>query len=237
MPTVLRPTAPIAADVVLPGDPGRALALAQELLVAPRMSNHAHGLWGYSGETAEGDALTIQSTGVGAPSAALVLGDLAEAGVTRAVRVGTCVALGDEVDLHSTLLCERALAVDGTSRALGAAEAAEPDRGLTDALAALPGAPAVRRTVVTADVIHGDGDGGGVPADLREHWLAGGAVAAEMQVAALFAAGSQRGVKVAALLVVADGADGREGDSSRLDEAASAAGALAARALRDEGAR
>jgi uridine phosphorylase len=231
VPTVLRPTAPIAADVVLPGDPGRALALAQELLVAPKMSNHAHGLWGYSGETAEGGALTIQSTGVGAPSAALVLGDLAEAGATRAVRVGTCVSLGDELDLHSTLLCERALAVDGTSRALGADAAVEPDAGLTEALAALPGAPAVRRTVVTADVIHGEA--GGVPADLRERWRAGGAVAAEMQVAALFAAGSRRGVKVAALLIVADGADGREGDSSSLEEAASAAGALAARVFRD----
>ncbi len=55
------------------------------------MSNHARGLWGYSGRTPAGTALTIQSTGMGGPSAALVLGDLAELGVRRAVRVGTCV--------------------------------------------------------------------------------------------------------------------------------------------------
>lgn len=232
VPTVLHSTAPIAEDVVLPGDPGRALTLAQQLLVAPKMSNHAHGLWGYSGETSDGDALTIQSTGIGAPSAALVLADLAEAGVTRAVRVGTCVSLSDDLELHSTLLCERALASDGTSRALGAGDAVQPDADLTEALAALPGAPAFRRTVVTADVIHADCDG--VPAALRERWLAGGAVAAEMQAAALFAAGSRLGVRVAGLLVVADGADGREGDSAALEEATSAAGELAARALRDE---
>ena len=42
---------PIAPDVLLPGDPGRAMALAQTLLVAPKMHNLHRGLWGYSGET------------------------------------------------------------------------------------------------------------------------------------------------------------------------------------------
>src|SRR6266511_1667751 len=121
VPIVLRPTAPVAADALLPGDPGRALALAQALLTEPRMSNHAHGLWGYSGETAAGRPLTIQATGIGGPSAALVLGDLAELGVRRAVRVGTCVGLVGDIALADTVLCERALAADGTSRALGAA--------------------------------------------------------------------------------------------------------------------
>ena len=51
VPSRLRPTAPIAADAVLVGDPGRALLLAQELLEEPKMSNHARGLWGYSGQT------------------------------------------------------------------------------------------------------------------------------------------------------------------------------------------
>src|SRR6201999_2083420 len=93
MPARLRPTAPIAAAAVLVGDPGRALMLAQELLEQPRMSNHARGLWGYSGCTPAGEELTIQATGIGGPSAAVVLADLAELGVRRAVRVGTCTAL------------------------------------------------------------------------------------------------------------------------------------------------
>jgi uridine phosphorylase len=234
VPAVLVPTAAPAADVLLPGDPGRALALAQELLVAPKMSNHAHGLWGYSGETPQGEPLTIQATGIGAPSAALVLGDLAELGVRRAVAVGTCVALSEDLGICSTLLCARALAGDGTSRALGAGEAVDADAGLTGALAALPGAPTAQQTVATADVLHADGDG--VPAALRERWLAAGAVAAEMQAATLFAAGPRLGISVAALLVVTDGADGREGDPAALEEASSAAGALAARALGDGGA-
>ena len=96
MPSRLRPTAPIAADAVLVGDPGRALMLAQALLEEPKMSNHARGLWGYSGQTPAGRPLSIQATGMGGPSAALVLADLAELGVRRAIRVGTCVAIEPE---------------------------------------------------------------------------------------------------------------------------------------------
>jgi uridine phosphorylase len=232
VPTVLRPTAPVAADVLLPGDPGRALALAQDLLIAPRMSNHAHGLWGYSGETAAGRPLTIQSTGIGGPSAAHVLGDLAELGARRAVRVGTCVALDGGLELGAMLLCGRALAVDGTSRALGAAPAVEPDAGLTASLAGLPGAPGRSATVVSADVIREAGSPV-VPATLRARWLADGAIAAELQMAALFALGGRLGVGVAGLLVVADDAEGRAGDDTALAESASAAAALAARALAD----
>ena len=93
MPQRLRPTAPIAADAILVGDPGRALMLAQELLEQPKMANHARGLWGYSGRTPAGAELSVMSTGMGGPSAALVLADLAELGVRRAVRVGTATAL------------------------------------------------------------------------------------------------------------------------------------------------
>ena len=48
----LKPTAPLAERVLLPGDPGRALLLAQSLLEAPKMFNHNRGLWGYTGRPA-----------------------------------------------------------------------------------------------------------------------------------------------------------------------------------------
>jgi uridine phosphorylase len=95
MPARLRPTAPIATDAILVGDPGRALMLAQVLLEQPKMSNHARGLWGYGGVTPGGAELTIQSTGMGGPSASIVLADLAELGVRRAIRVGTGSSLGN----------------------------------------------------------------------------------------------------------------------------------------------
>ena len=64
-PVHLRPHAEVAERVLLPGDPGRALRLAQQLLDAPKMLNHNRGLWGYTGAAADGEPLTIQSTGLG----------------------------------------------------------------------------------------------------------------------------------------------------------------------------
>ena len=129
MPSRLRPTAPIAPDAILVGDPGRALLLAQELLEQPRMSNHARGLWGYSGETPEGRELTIQATGMGGPSAAIVLADLAKLGVRRAIRVGTCTALAPAAKAGELLIVAEALAGGGSAAAYGVelGEAVLPD--------------------------------------------------------------------------------------------------------------
>src|SRR5215208_7774512 len=117
MPHHLRPSTDYAEDALLPGDPGRALALAQQLLSEPRMSNHARGLWGYTGETPERRPLSIQSTGMGGPSAAIVLHELAELGVRRAIRVGTCGSLDPELQLGQLVVAGEALAEDGASRA------------------------------------------------------------------------------------------------------------------------
>ena len=105
------------------------------------MSNHARGLWGYTGETPEGRPLSIQSTGMGGPSAAIVLQELAELGVRRAIRVGTCGALDPELVHGELVVAADSLAEDGASRALGAGETAEPDPGLTAALAARTSSP------------------------------------------------------------------------------------------------
>jgi uridine phosphorylase len=229
---VLDPTAPIASDVLLTGDPARAMALAQQLTTDPKMANHAHGLWGYSGDTAAGWPLTIQSTGIGGPSAALVLADLAEAGATRAVRVGTCVALDGDLAIATMLLCGRALAADGTSRALGADVAADADPVLTGALSSALDASPSASTVVSTDLIAVNG--GAPPPAMREQWLNAGAVAAEMQAAALFALAPRLGMQVAALLVVADDSEGRPGSAGELDDAAVAAAELATRTLEDQ---
>ena len=64
-PIHLRPAAELAERVLLPGDPHRALHVAQALLEKPLMFNHHRGLWGYSGTARDGEPLTIQSTGMG----------------------------------------------------------------------------------------------------------------------------------------------------------------------------
>jgi DeoD family purine-nucleoside phosphorylase len=192
-PIHIHPTAPLAERVLLPGDPGRALALAQSLLQEPRMFNHHRGLWGYTGTAPDDLALTIQSTGMGGPSAAIVLTELIALGARRAIRVGTCGALAAGLALGELVIAREAICADGTSRALGAGERAAADRSLTDALARH--APsALLGTVVSVDLFYG-GD------ERTEHR---DAVAVEMEAAALFAVGAGAGVPVACMLAVSD---------------------------------
>ena len=89
----INPKAELAERVLLPGDPHRALAVAQALTEQPLMFNHARGLWGYTGTAPDGEPLTIQATGMGGPSAAIVVEELIALGARRFVRIGTCGAL------------------------------------------------------------------------------------------------------------------------------------------------
>jgi uridine phosphorylase len=228
MPLHLRPNTPYAPDALLPGDPGRALALAQQLLTEPKMSNHARGLWGYTGETPEGRPLSIQSTGMGGPSAAIVLHELAELGVKRAVRVGTCGAIDPELNHGQLVVAGEALAEDGASRALGAGEAVGPDPELTARLAAGLSPGGVSR-IVTTDLFYGDGD--------LEAWRRRGAVAVEMEAATMFALGKRVGVATGCVLAVSDTFE--DGTRHRIEdddlaEAAERMGALAADALNSD---
>jgi len=117
----LYPTAELAPRALLPGDPGRALTLAQLLLDGPRMFNHARGLWGYTGTAADGEPLTIQATGIGGASTAAVLEDLAGLGLEVALRAGTCRANSPEPALGTILTVGLAQAQDGISVAAGTA--------------------------------------------------------------------------------------------------------------------
>jgi DeoD family purine-nucleoside phosphorylase len=201
-PIHLRPTADLAERVLLPGDPGRALALAQALLEKPLMFNHHRGLWGYTGMAADGERLTIQSTGMGGPSAAIVLQELLSLGVRRAIRVGTCGALNGGLELGEVLVAREALAADGTSRMLGAGERIAGDRELTAALERSSGGAGA--TVVSTDLFY-------EPDRERERgWRAAGAVAVEMEAATLFAIGARAGVPVACVLTVSDVISGDE---------------------------
>ena len=92
------------------------------------MFNHNRGLWGYTGTAPDGDTMTIQATGMGGPSAAIVLAELIALGARRAIRVGTCGALRAGLELGSLVIAGEAICADGTSRALGAGERAAPTR-------------------------------------------------------------------------------------------------------------
>lgn len=195
-PIHLKPQCELAERVLLPGDPHRALAVAQEVLERPRMFNHHRGLWGYTGVAEDGEPLTIQSTGMGGPSAAIVVQELVGLGARRLIRIGTCGALDPSLELGELLVAEAALADDGASRALGADGLARPDAALTDALAEATGGR--RGTVATSDLFYDPR-----PA-ATEHAIARGAIAVEMEAATLFTLGARLGVATACVLAVSD---------------------------------
>lgn len=192
----LHPTAALAERVLLPGDPGRALRLAQALLDEPKMFNHHRGLWGYTGTGADGQPLTIQSTGMGGPSAAIVITELATLGAKRLIRVGTCGALDPTLELGTLILAREAIADDGTSKALGARDRVRPDPELADSIAAVE--DDIRQgPIVTTDLFY-DGEA------REQEWADQGALAVEMETATLFTVAMNKNLQAASLLIVTD---------------------------------
>jgi uridine phosphorylase len=192
----LSPCAPLADRVLLPGDPHRALAVAQAVLAEPKMFNHHRGLWGYTGTAADGELLTVQATGMGGPSAAIIVEELIDLGARTLLRIGTCGALREGFELGELVAAEEVVAADGTSRALGAGERLRPDAGL---LGALTGAGAARPvTVVSTDLFYDPRP------ETAATWLEQGADVVEMEAAALLAVAARREVAAAVVLTVTD---------------------------------
>jgi DeoD family purine-nucleoside phosphorylase len=229
----LRPTASLAERVLLPGDPGRALALAQTLLEKPLMFNHHRGLWGYTGPArADGEPLTIQATGMGGPSAAIVLTELIALGARRLIRVGTCGALAAGLSLGDLVVARESICADGTSRALGAGERVAADPVLAEALLRAARTQVGSSThrvhagaIVSVDLFY-DSRAPQHPAD---------ALAIEMEAASLFTVGSAASIPVACVLIVTDTFDAFD-TRTRIDDdsllaAAEAIGAVAVSAL------
>jgi uridine phosphorylase len=190
------------------------------------MFNHNRGLWGYTGTAADGAPLTIQSTGIGGPSAAIVLEELIMLGVERAIRVGTAGAFDGVLTLGELLVVEQAICADGTSRSLGAGDRVDPDRGLAAALRrCAPGA--ATGTIVSSDLFYETEE------PRFERWRGQGARAVEMEAAALFALAALRGVAVGCVLAITDQLSGprRRIDAAGLHDAGLEVGRAGAAAL------
>ncbi len=174
------------------------------------MLNHNRGLWGYTGEAPDGWPLSVQSTGMGGPSAAIVVEELIGLGAGTLVRIGTCGAFDPALELGDLIVAGEAISADGTSAALGAEERVLPHGGLTAALArAAWGAPA---PIASCDLFYDQRPG------QAKGWRARGAIAVEMETATLFRLAELRGVRAGSLLAVSDLLDTSPGTSVRSRE-------------------
>jgi purine-nucleoside phosphorylase len=127
---------------------------------------------------------------------------------------------------------DEALPVDGTSLALGADGPLAPDAALLESLLAAAGGHAHCARIVSSDLFYDS------PAGQEQEWLDAGALAVEMETAALFALARRRGLQAASLLLVSDLVLPRrvriEPEPLRLGELR--LGAVAVAALREESA-
>ncbi|MDQ3572147.1 MAG: hypothetical protein M3383_04735 [Actinomycetota bacterium] len=219
MPTHLRPTGPTAASALLTGDPKRAMDLAAKVMGRPLMSNLSRGLWGYWGHDANGNELTVQSTGIGGPSAAIVLRELTGLGVKRAIRVGTCVALKAGLAPGDRLVIGGALPGDGVGRTADSGGFLPTSPKLTSALGSDP------LTVASLDLMAEPGSPTG------KAWRARGAAALDLSTAALLATAGGLGVEIGCTLVVAVSVSGEALSHEELDAATLELGEASAGAL------
>ena len=83
----------VAPNVLCPGDPRRAAYIAATFFdPGYRQINEERGMLGFTG-TFEGRPISVQSTGMGCPSAGIVFEELIQLGARRLIRVGTCGGL------------------------------------------------------------------------------------------------------------------------------------------------
>src|SRR5207237_1861264 len=91
-----------AEACLLPGDPVRARYIAETYLEDAVQRNSERGMLGYTG-TYQGRPVSVQATGMGCPSAAIVIEELVQLGVKRLLRVGTCGGLQTDLALGDVL--------------------------------------------------------------------------------------------------------------------------------------
>lgn len=189
--------APIA---LLVGDPGRAHRIA-EWLDRPQLYNDFRGLIGYTGDF-DGTPISVQTTGMGGPSAALVLEELAQLGVRTAIRVGTCGSVGPDVGVLELVIATAAVPLDGTSRAYSDGDPIAPVADFTITRTLAEEASRMDRThhvglIATHDAFYHQ-------ADAIEAWRARGVLAVEMEAAALFTVAPLRNVRMGAICLTVD---------------------------------
>jgi DeoD family purine-nucleoside phosphorylase len=191
-----------AESVLLPGDPRRAKYIAESFFEDAKLVTEERGMLGYTG-TYKGAPVSVQATGMGCPSAAIVAEELIQLGAKNLLRIGTCGGYNRNLRLGDLIIATAATPNDGTvssiTRGLPYAPAAHFDIVHAAHHAA---ESAGRRTfigpIVTSDLFY---DPQEEPARV---WGELGVLAVEMEAAAIFTLSAMRGVRAGCLLTVSD---------------------------------
>ena len=178
---------------ILPGDPGRCAAI-DALFDDARLISQNRAFTVYTGSLL-GEKVTVCSTGIGGPSAAIAMEELTAIGADTFVRVGTCGGIDLDVRSGDIVVATGAVRQEGTSREYAPIEfPAVADLAVANALvdAARSLGKTVHAGVVQAkDSFYGQHSPGRMPVSYEllnkwDAWKRLGVKASEMESAALF---------------------------------------------------
>jgi 5'-methylthioadenosine phosphorylase/purine-nucleoside phosphorylase len=191
-----------AEACLLPGDPLRAKYIAETYLDNAVQRNAERGMLGYTGEF-EGRPVSVQATGMGCPSAAIVVEELHQLGVKRMLRVGTCGGLQPDLVLGDLIVALSAIPADATARHLVGTDQHVPTASWELVHGAVHVAKEIGQAmrigpIVSSDLFYNPDDG------QYERWSSRGVLAVEMEAAILFTLGALRGFAAGCLLTVSD---------------------------------
>jgi uridine phosphorylase len=177
-------------DVALvPGDPGRVERIAAQCENVEDVAQNRE--YTVVNATYEGVPLTICSTGIGCPSAAIAVEELARVGVETFVRVGTIGALQEHVEIGDMIVATGAAKEEGTSKRYESAVIpAVPDYDVLSAL------------VDSAEANDEDVHVGPIVSDDAFYNESEEYVEAWMEAATLFSLARRRGLRAGAICTV-----------------------------------
>ncbi len=191
-----------AENVLMPGDPMRAKYIAENFFDEPRLVTEERGMLGFTG-TYKGKPVSVQTTGMGCPSASIITEELVRLGARNLLRVGTCGGYSQDMSLGDLVIATAATAQDGTVSAITQGVPYAPAASFELVHAAYHAAEnAGRRSflgpVVSSDLFYDPTE------NSAKLWSNLGVLAVEMEAAAIFTIAAMKGVKAGCLLTVSD---------------------------------
>lgn len=194
--------------VILPGDPGRCEKIAQYFDDPVKVADNREFVT-YTG-TLDGEKVSVTSTGIGGPSAAIAMEELKRCGADTFLRVGTCGGMQLDVKGGDLIVATGAIRAEGTSREYAPIEyPAVADFDVATALRAAAeklGYTAHTGVVQCKDSFYGQHEPEVKPVGYEllnkwDAWVKCGALGSEMESAALFIVGSCLRVRVGTVLL------------------------------------
>lgn len=195
--------------VIMPGDPKRCAKIAQYFEDPVLIADNREYIT-YTG-TLDGVKVSVTSTGIGGPSAAIAMEELCRCGADTFIRIGTCGGMQTDVKSGDVVIATGAIRMEGTSREYAPMEfPAVADIGVTNALmkaAEKKGYPFHTGVVQCKDSFYGQHEPETKPVSYElvnkwEAWKRLGTLASEMESAALFIVASYLHVRAGSCLLV-----------------------------------